>query len=114
MSDIPAGIHLSQLMNLEIGFRDEEGRLLAENKAPLELRSEISTELSECPYTGSRYRHYKPMNVSALRQMVNHWPLLSSVFNALREFCVSQKGANTITLLDLFKLTVAGYMVPSY
>src|SRR5436309_10642955 len=99
---VQEGIHLSQLMNLEIGFRDEEGRPLAENKVPPNRREDVPMELTECPYSGSRHRHFKPMNVTALKQMINHWPEVISQFNCMRNFCVAQKNRNEITLLDFF------------
>lgn len=108
------GIHLSLLMNLEAKFRDDENRLLGENKVSFEYHTDVAMELVECPYTGSRHKHYKPMNVSALKQITSHWNEILNGFSCLRSFHLQQKLSTTITALDLYKLAVAGYLMPSY
>ena len=91
-ADQISAVHLSQLMNLELSFRDEEGRPLAENKVPPEYRADAPMELAECNYYGSRYKHLKPMNISALKQMTAHWPAIISGFNTFRDFSRQEKG----------------------
>lgn len=111
---IPEGIHLSLLMNLEAKFRDAENRLLGENKVPFEFHTDVPMELVECPYAGSRHKHFKPMNVSALKQINSHWSEILNGFCCLRSFLLSQKTENKITVLDLYKLSIAGYLMPSF
>jgi hypothetical protein len=111
---LPEGIHLSFLMNLEAKFRDDENRLLGENKVPFEFHTDVPMELVECPYSGSRHKHFKPMNISALKQINNHWTKILDTFTCLRSFHISQKSLSQISLLDLYKLAIAGYLMPSY
>ncbi len=111
---IPEGIHLSLLMNLEAKFRDSENRLLGENKVPFEFHTDEPMELVECPYAGSRHKHFKPMNVSALKQITSHWSEILNAFCCLRSFLLSQKTGSKITILDLYKLSIAGYLMPSF
>ncbi|KAF0248610.1 MAG: hypothetical protein FD167_1988 [bacterium] len=110
----PEGVHLSLLMNLEAKFQDNESRLLGENKVPFEFHTDVPMELVECPYTGSRHKHFKPMNISALKQINSHWAKILNAFTCLRSFHISQKAINQITILDLYKLVIAGYLMPSY
>ncbi|MFY9226763.1 MAG: hypothetical protein WAQ98_29075 [Blastocatellia bacterium] len=109
-----SGIHLSLLMNLEAKFRDAENRLLGENKVPFEFHTDEPMELVECPYAGSRHKHFKPMNVSALKQITSHWSEILNGFSCLRSFLLSQKTGSKITILDLYKLSIAGYLMPSF
>lgn len=108
------GIHISQLMNLEIRFCDDENRPLAENKVPFEYKKNVAMQQLVCPYSDSRYMHYKPMNASALKQITKHWPSLINSFDYIRKFYVIKKSTTEITLLDLYKITIAGYVAPSY
>lgn len=110
----PEGIHLSFLMNLEAKFRDDENRLLGENKVPFEFHTDVAMELVDCPYSGSRHKHFKPMNISALKQINSHWAKILNTFTCLRSFHISQKSLTQISLLDLYKLAIAGYLMPSY
>lgn len=107
-------VNISQLMNLEMKFRDIEGRPLAESKAPPEMRTGVITELTVCPYAGSRNKHFKPMNISALKQMTNHWQVLNDAFSTLRSYHLIKEDREGITPMGFFRLTVAGYMLPSY
>ncbi|MBL8194044.1 MAG: hypothetical protein JNM06_09675 [Blastocatellia bacterium] len=109
-----SGIHLSLLMNLEAKFRDAENRLLGENKVPFEFHTDAPMELVECPYVGSRHKHFKPMNISALKQINSHWSEILNGFSCLRSFLLSQKTESKITVLDLYNLSIAGYLMPSY
>lgn len=108
------GVHLSLLMNLEAKFRDDENRLLGENKAPFEFHTDVPMELVECPYAGSRHKHFKPMNISALKQINNHWSKITESFICLRSFHIAQKNLEKVSLIDLYKLVIAGYLMPSY
>ena len=60
---------------------DEEGRPLAERRAPSALKDGVPMELGPCPYADSRQG--EPMNLSALEQITRH---LKPVFRELRAF----------------------------
>lgn len=100
---------------LDIGnYRDEEGRPLSENKAPESLKQGIPMEFQECPYSGKRFKHPKPMNVSALQQMIRRWPDIVGAFGFLRERYVSREKAGAVTVLDFWKTALAASLTPSY
>lgn len=105
-------LSLGYLMNLDIQSRDEEGRPLSEGKTPPHLLKDVPMEMAECPYTGSRHKHFLPMNVSALKQMNAHW---SEVLTGLRVmgsiFCGDGEQVN---LRDFHTCVVACSMLPSY
>jgi hypothetical protein len=50
---------------------DVTGRPVGEGRAA--AFGQVQTEMQLCPYAGSRYHHAKPMNVSALRQIIPVW-----------------------------------------
>jgi hypothetical protein len=52
-------------------FLDVAGRPLGEGRA--EAFRAVRTEMQTCPYPGGRYHHVKPMNVSALRNILPAW-----------------------------------------
>ncbi len=119
MQNQPIGIPISQLMNLEIKFSDDENRPLAENKVPFEYKKDVSMQQSVCPYSDSRYMHHKPMNVSALKQITKYMSSVIGSFSFIRRFylgdqnSVEQITRNT-TLLDFYKIIITGYFAPSY
>ncbi len=96
---------------------DSEGRQVGEaNVFPEPLRLDITTEWSTCPYSGSRYHNEKPMNVTALKNMSNHWQQTMAVLLRIREaylqrFSDSQKGWTVGHLERLSSLTLA---LPAY
>lgn len=96
---------------------DSEGRQVGEaNVFPEPLRLDIATEWSTCPYSGSRYHNEKPMNVTALKNMSNHWQQTMAVLLRIREaylqrFPECQKGWTVGHLERLSSLTLA---LPAY
>lgn len=109
----PEGIFFFQ--PLDVGnYRDEEGRPLSENKAPASLKQGILMELQECPYAGKRFKHHKPMNVSALRHMYGRWPDILGAFGFLRAHYVPHKKAGEVSVLDFWKTALAASLTPSY
>lgn len=109
-----SGVHLSLLMNLEAHYCDEEQRPLGENKVPYEYQMAVPMELAECPYSGSRYKHFRQMNTSALKQMTTHWTSIIQGFKYLRSCYLQQYSQNKVDALGLYRLSVAGYLMPSY
>lgn len=105
-------LSLGYLMNLDIHSRDEEGRPLSEGKTPPHLLKDVPMEMAECPYTGSRYKHFLPMNVSALKQMTAHWQEILTGLRAMGSlFCGS---GEQVSLKDFHTCVVACSMLPSY
>ncbi len=100
-------------------LRDTEGRPLGEQKVP-ELYEAVETELARCPYHGSRHHHAKPMNVSALRQMTSHWPvILGGLQEVHREYREGREGregkaAEPLTVSDLYQIIGMGVLLPAY
>jgi hypothetical protein len=64
-------------------LRDESGRPLGEHRAPESLGS-VPMDLVPSPYTDSRAGAGKPMNVSALREMLRHWRVAASLLARIR------------------------------
>lgn len=107
----PDGVYFSQL--LEVGdHRDDEGRPLGENKVLRLAGEQVPVELRRCPYPGSRHEHPKPMNVSALQQMIRHWPRIVGALGWLRARYV--EGPGELSLLAFWRVAQAGALVPSY
>jgi hypothetical protein len=67
---------------------DLEGRQVGEiNSFPDKLRMKVPTEWKTCGYAGTRYLSEMPMNMSALRSMINHWrPVLQATLLCREEF----------------------------
>lgn len=91
---------------------DTDGRPLREHSAPLELQKGVPMELIECSYPGSRYKHKNPMNISALRQMTEHWDELISGLLCLRNLYV--QSSNKVRLIDLWRIGMLGEILPQY
>ncbi|MDQ3913996.1 MAG: hypothetical protein M3323_01510 [Actinomycetota bacterium] len=65
-------------------LRDSEGRLLGEGNAPRDLVEKEHIEWRPSRYPGSRYRHPKPINASALKQLTRHWDDVLELVQATR------------------------------
>jgi hypothetical protein len=67
---------------------DREGRQVGEiNSFPDTLRMKLPTEWKPCGYAGTRYLSEMPMNMTALRAMINHWrPVLQATLLCREEF----------------------------
>lgn len=103
-----------QVLDSRVRFlRDTDGRPLGEQRVP-ELYSALQTELQQCPYRGSRFKHSKPMNVSALRQMTAHWPaILGGLQQVHREYC-GRVSPGVLSRFDLYQIIGMGILLPAY
>lgn len=99
---------------------DRDDRQVGEaNVYPPELHARVPTEWRTCPYSGSRYQDERPMNVSALRAMSEHWDetldhTLEARDRFLRRTGLSSEGdlrLGDLHLLSLFLLAIPGYML---
>jgi hypothetical protein len=67
-------------------FVDRDGRQVGEaNVFPMPARIEMPTDWRGCAYPGNRYQPDKPMNVTALRAMRQHWRQMMGLLLHIRE-----------------------------
>jgi hypothetical protein len=91
---------------------DEEGRPLGEVKASPSVRAQVAMATARCPYAGSRSGHALPMNVSAERQIGNHWRDTLALLAAVRTAVV--RDGEDPTDLELYQIAHAGELLPRY
>jgi hypothetical protein len=94
-------------------LQDADGRPLGEQKVP-ELYEAVETELARCPYHGSRHHHTKLMNVSALRQMTSHWPVILGGLREVHREYRDRIAADPLTISDLYNVIGTGVLLPAY
>src|SRR5258708_7631247 len=87
-----------------MSMRDEEGRPLGEHKAPPEQRCGAPLELRTCPYAGSRQNHLRPMNVSAMKQMLAHWEEALGGIALLRSMHCAEAKQERLRLIDTWRI----------
>jgi hypothetical protein len=64
---------------------DSDNRQVGEaNVFPRALRVDTPTEWAACPFSGTRYLSDRPMNVTALKAMRDHWPQMMAALSAIR------------------------------
>ena len=64
---------------------DADGRQVGEaNVFPPALRRDVPTRWRSCIYPGTRFQVERPMNVSALKAMRQHWPAMMAVLRHVR------------------------------
>ncbi|MFO1151084.1 MAG: hypothetical protein U1E62_22130 [Alsobacter sp.] len=96
---------------------DADGRQVGEASVfPRALRLDVPTQWLTCIYPGTRYLSDRPMNVTALRSMRDHWPGMMALLSALRKrFLASFPDARrewTVASLERFATLVLA--VPTY
>jgi hypothetical protein len=92
--------------------RDTEGRPIREGRTPRELLNEGEIEYKQCPYSGSRYLHANPMNVSALRQTSAHWDEVVDAVAFLRSAYGDARGGYRFDLMDVWRTSQIGSSLP--
>src|SRR5271166_5166633 len=93
-------------------YLDVAGRPLGEGRAA--AFRHVQTEMQPCPYAGSRYHHSKPMNVSALRQIMPAWDQIIAMLSWLgRRYRVRHQTEIT-TFEDLSLVTSAGVFLADF
>ena len=98
-------------------FMDRDGRQVGEaNVFPKAARIEVPTDWRGCPYAGNRYQPEKPMNVTALRAMRQHWRPMMTLLGQFREayFRRFPDARQGWTVGDVERLTSAVLALPSY
>ena len=95
-------------------FKDRDGRPLGEANAPEECLRGVSTEWRECKYQGGRHRHVNPMNVTALRQLTDHWAELLAGVRFLRQSYLALFDVDTMTHIHTWRLSKFATILPAY
>ncbi len=98
-------------------FVDRDGRQIGEaNVFPMATRIEATTDWRGCPYAGNRYQSEKPMNVTALRAMRQHWRPMMGLLLHVREAYLARFPAarNGWTVGDVERLSTAVLAIPSF
>ena len=91
---------------------DIEGRPLLERAAPANVQLGVTTELVECRYSGSRFKHPGPMNISALRQLQVHWADAVEGLSYLRS--LYPLPTTCVRYVDLWRIGQFGAALPSF
>ena len=92
--------------------RDDEGRPIREGRTPPELLREGEIEYRRCTYSGSRFQHANPMNVSALRQTSAHWDAVLDAVAVLRTTYQEARGRYRADLWDVWRVSQLGSGLP--
>ena len=98
-------------------FVDRDGRQVGEaNVFPMTARIEVQTDWRGCPYAGNRYQTEKPMNVTALRAMRQHWRPMMAMLMQIREAYLSRfpDARAGWTVGHVERLSTAVLALPSY
>jgi hypothetical protein len=95
-------------------YLDAEGRPLGEHRAPESVKAGVPMELKQCPYSGSRYKHANPMNVSALRQMTRHWAQALGTIDFIRQRYEARVGRAPLGLVDVWRVSKIISFMPGY
>ncbi|TNE54738.1 MAG: hypothetical protein EP338_06260 [Bacteroidetes bacterium] len=95
-------------------YMDQEHRPFGEGKAPEECKKEVPFDYKTCPYPGSRKKHEKPMNVSALKQMREHWSESMNLIRKIRDLYLPNHPVQTPELIDVWKMTLYASYLPAY
>ncbi len=96
---------------------DADGRQVGEsNVFPMPLRLDVPTVWRTCVYPGSRYLDDKPMNVTALKAMRAHWPVIVAALGRIRQAYVRRfpDAAQAMTLADVECLSTLVLALPAY
>jgi hypothetical protein len=87
-------------------YLDVAGRPVGEGRAA--AFRDVPTEMQSCPYAGSRHHHARPMNVSALRNMLPVWDDTQTLLSWLGQRYRAWSGKEVATYDDLSLVVSAG------
>jgi hypothetical protein len=93
-------------------YLDVAGRPVGEGRAAA-FRN-VPTEMQVCPYAGGRHHHAKPMNVSALRQMLPVWDDIVTMLAWLSQRYRARNKAEITTHDDLSLVVSAGAFLADF
>jgi hypothetical protein len=92
-------------------YVDAAGRPVGEGRSA--AFQDIETEMRSCPYSGSRYRHAKPMNATALQQMPP-WPHILTMLGWLSQRYRVRHDCRIANSNDLAQVTSAGIFLVDF
>jgi hypothetical protein len=92
-------------------YLDTAGRPVGEGRAA--NIQEVETQLSTCPYPGSRHHHAKPMNASAIQGMPA-WPQMLAMMTWLSHRDRKRYGKGVTNSTDMSRITRAGILLVDY
>ena len=93
-------------------YFDVVGRPVGEQRSS--IYHQIPTDLRECHYAGSRYKHPNPMNVSALKDMLQEWNGILGLLSMIhQQYCLFHE-REVETTADLFVIGNAGVFLVDY
>jgi hypothetical protein len=93
-------------------YLDVAGRPVGEGRAA--AFQDVQTEMQPCPYAGRRYHHAKPMNVSALRQIMPAWEQIKRMLSWLSERYRTRHQTEITSYDDLSLVTSAGVFLADF
>lgn len=95
---------------------DADNRQVGEaNVFPRGLRLDRPTEWRSCTYPGTRHMDDKPMNVTALKAMREHWPEMMAVLAVIRARALARAGlSGALTLGQIERLCIAVLALPTW
>ncbi len=92
---------------------DTHGRPLGEHRCK-GAYPELNTQHRTCMYTGSRYQHAHPMNLSALRDISQQWALVIEILVALHREYLRKNNNSTFDIKSFMHVAGAGVLLPDY
>jgi hypothetical protein len=93
-------------------YLDVAGRPLGEGRTA--AIQHVHTEMQSCPYAGSRHHHTKPMNVSALRNIVPAWDEIVRILAWIVQRYRDRKKKEITTYEDLTLVASAGAFLADF
>lgn len=91
---------------------DVAGRPVGEGRAA--AFRHVETRMQTCPYAGGRHQHGKPMNVSALRQILPVWEEIVTLLSWLAQLFRPSRQTEVTTCDDLALVAGAGIFLADF
>lgn len=93
---------------------DEDGRPVGEGKALDAFRHGVEMELRPSEAEDTRAKSDRPLNASAMRSVLEHWPFVTQRFAEIRAAFIAREGRTALSALDLWRVTHAMTSVVSF
>jgi hypothetical protein len=93
-------------------YLDVAGRPVGEGRAA--AFHQVQTEMQSCPYAGSRHHHAKPMNVSALRQIIPAWEQIITILSWLSQRYRARHQSEIKSYDDVLLVASAGVFLADF